>query len=77
MYTSPAGRWTLDAVLSQQGVQQIRVGPAQLHSQLLPPAAACCLLPGPPSFTKVGEINLTNVGRLQGWVGTLIMLASS
>jgi hypothetical protein len=30
---------------------------------------------GPPSFTKVGEINLTNVGRLQGWVGTLILLA--
>jgi hypothetical protein len=22
------------------------------------------LWPGPPSFTKVGEINLTNVGRL-------------
>jgi hypothetical protein len=28
--------------------------------------AACCFgrWPGPPSFTKVGEINLTNVGRL-------------
>ena len=33
--------------------------------------------PLPLSFTKVGEINLTNVGRLQGWVGTLILLASS
>jgi hypothetical protein len=39
--------------------------------------AHCSLLPGPPSFTKVGEINLTNVGKFQGWVGYLLRISAA